>query len=212
MNAIEIKAQLCEMARLAYANRMVAGSGGNVSVRDGERIFITPSGSCLGDVTPGDLIALSVDEKDPMPPQASMETVMHRRIYAVRPLDFAIIHLHAYYSVLAGLGCDASCRMPAYTPGYVLSLGELPVVGFAPPGSIRLAQAVGVAAQKAPVVLLQNHGVTASAKTPRKALSLIEELEFNARLHLQLAGEKALSAAQRQEILSSMYARNAGKQ
>jgi ribulose-5-phosphate 4-epimerase/fuculose-1-phosphate aldolase len=68
MNAIEIKAQLCEMARLAYANRMVAGSGGNVSVRDGERIFITPSGSCLGDVTPGDLIALSVDEKDPMPP------------------------------------------------------------------------------------------------------------------------------------------------
>jgi hypothetical protein len=43
-------------------------------------------------------------------------------------------------------------------------------------------------------------------------MSLIEELEFNARLHLQLAGEKALNAAQRQEILSSMYARNAGKQ
>lgn len=140
MNAAEIKSRLCDMARLAYANRMVAGSGGNVSVRDGERIFITPSGCCLGDVTPGDLIEVSSDEKAPIPATASMETVMHRRVYAVRPQDFAILHLHTYYTVLAGLTNDASCRMPAYTPGYVLALGELPIVGFAPPGSVVLAR------------------------------------------------------------------------
>jgi ribulose-5-phosphate 4-epimerase/fuculose-1-phosphate aldolase len=211
MNAAEIKALLCDMARLAYANRMVAGSGGNVSVRDGERIFITPSGCCLGDVTPGDLIEVPTDEKDPIPPAASMETLMHRRVYAVRPQDFAILHLHSYYTVLAGLTTDASCRMPAYTPGYVLALGELPIVGFAPPGGVVLARAVGAAAQKAPVILLQNHGVVASAKTPRKAMNLIEELEFNARLHLQMNGDKALTQLQRQEILTSMYARGAKK-
>jgi ribulose-5-phosphate 4-epimerase/fuculose-1-phosphate aldolase len=201
----ELKYELCKIARLSYEKNLVSGAGGNLSIRENDRFFITPTGCCLGEVSPDTLVEVPLDEKRPISPLASMEAVMHRCIYNIRPQDRVIVHLHTYHSILAGLYFDTKRPMPAYTPGATISFADIPVVSFSPPGSTRLAQDVKIAAQCSALILLKNHGVVSVAKNPRRALNIVEELEINIRLHLKLMGNGALTSAQRQEILTGIY-------
>ena len=192
-DASDILTTLAECCRLAYVQRLVGGTGGNMSVRIGNEVYITASGCRLGDVSPETLSRVTIDGelKEGAPP--SKELYLHLGIYKVRPDINAVVHLHPFNSIVVSIMAPENGEpMPVYTDGYKI---KIPVCGIVPhikPGSLELANALSEAALKADVILMKNHGITAIAKDIKAAFSLAEEAEQNAQLHVLLKGHGAL--------------------
>ena len=94
-----------------------------------------------------------------------------------------------------------SCIVPAYTPGYGIRVGKLPVIPYFCPGSEKLAREVSSYIAGRNSVLMRNHGLVAVGKTLDEALNLAEEIEENAKIHFILNGNGCyLSDAQIDEL------------
>ena len=145
--------RVVKAARKAYMKGSAAGSGGNVSIRIQGQVYISPSGICLGDLTQEDMIMMEADgfappadKPDSGRRRPSKEAGMHLACYRSRPDILCLFHLHSPYSIAAacrrqGNGSRAT-GMPAYTPGYAMRVGRIPVVPYYRPGSRELAEAV----------------------------------------------------------------------
>ena len=77
----------------------VAGSAGNVSAREGDRIHITPAGLPYDATTEADLVTLDLEgavvagEREP-----SSERRVHLAVYAARPDAGALVHTHSTHA------------------------------------------------------------------------------------------------------------------
>lgn len=190
------------------------GGSGSLSVRTGDRLLVTPTGSSCSRVRADELaeVWLGGDPwggpddgaaTDHAGPRPSKELELHRASYRAAARFTAVVHLHAHYTVAAA--CldvprtpDGTGPLPALTPYQVMRLGTLPVVDYAPPGSAELAAGVGALVADHPVLLLANHGSVVAAATLDQAVDLAEELEAAARLHFTLGAlpHRTLSTAQ----------------
>jgi len=95
------------------------GSSGNVSVRVGDLLVVTPTGSSLSRVTEDDLAVVPAHVPgDASPastpgvasgPRPSKEVPLHRAVYARRPTARAVVHLHSPYATAL------ACLEPAAT-------------------------------------------------------------------------------------------------
>ena len=189
----DILAELAECCRIAYTQRLVGGTGGNMSVCIGDEIHITSTGCRLGDALPETFSRVKMDGTLIWGEPPSKELCLHLGIYRIRSDVKAVVHLHPVNSIMVSiLASGIGEPMPAYTPGYRM---KIPSCGLAPyfdPGSAELANALAEAALKADVILMKNHGITAMAHSPKAALSLVEEAEQNALLHVMMNGRGAL--------------------
>lgn len=186
---------LIAAARHLAARGLSPGSSGNLSIRVGDRVLLTPTGSSLSRVQPFHLAALDLDGAHLGGGQPTKEWAVHLAAYAADPALAAVVHLHApastAVSCLPPVG-DALADLPAYTPYRVMSLGEVPLVPYAAPGDASLGTEVGAriaAGQR--VMLLANHGSVTAATTLDRAVDLAEELEASSALALDLAGRGA---------------------
>jgi L-fuculose-phosphate aldolase len=184
---------LVDACRAVAAAGLSPGSSGNASVREGDRILITPTGSSLRRVEPGDIAELAVDGVHVSGPAPTKEWGLHVAAYRVRPDAGAIIHLHSRAATAVScLACAPGADpLPAYTPYRVKTLGRVALVDYAPPGSDALAEGVAAAAADAHVMLLANHGSVVCAPDLVRAVDLCEELEAAAELALTLHGRDA---------------------
>jgi L-fuculose-phosphate aldolase len=87
-------------ARLGARGLIVAAEG-NLSVRIGSTILVTPSGRRKDELEPGDILEVPVDAAETPPgsaadgrPRPSSDLAIHRAIYAARPDVAAIAHAH----------------------------------------------------------------------------------------------------------------------
>ncbi|WP_129339563.1 class II aldolase/adducin family protein [Cellulomonas endophytica] len=205
------RAALVATARHLASQGLSPGSSGNLSVRLGHALLLTPTGSALRRVRPEEL-ALAPLGAAPGPapgasgaaggPRPSKELPLHRAVYAARPDARAVVHLHSPAAVAAS--CLEPARRPggtgpleALTPYAVMRLGDLPVAPYAAPGSDALAAGVAALAGAHPVLLLANHGSLVAGPDLDAAVDLAEELEAAAALALALHGvpHRALGAA-----------------
>jgi L-fuculose-phosphate aldolase len=159
------------------------GSSGNISVLAGDELVITPTGIGFSDVEPGDLAVVRDDEVVGRP---SKELPLHQAVYARRPDARAVVHLHAPWST--ALSCLPETFRPWLTPYQVTKVGPLPLVPFALPGSVELAEGVTAVAGTAACLLLANHGSIAAGSSLTAAVDNAEELEAAARLAITLRG------------------------
>ena len=192
--ASETLALLAECCRLAYQQKLVGGTGGNMSVRIGDEVYITATGCRLGDVEPDTFSRLRLDGRlDAGTPPPSKELGLHLAVYRARPDVNAIAHLHPLNSIVVSiLAPESGQPMPAYSTGYKVKIPSCGIVPNLKPGSPELADALSQAILKADVVLIKNHGIVAAAGDIKAAFSLVEEAELNAALHVILKGQGAL--------------------
>ena len=206
------RAALVAACRHLAARGLSPGGSGNVSVRVGSLLLITPTGSSLSRVAPRDLAVARIDPADRAggtpgagEPVPSKELPLHRAVYAARRDATAVVHLHSPAAVAAS--ClepaalppeTATGPLPAVTPYQVMRLGDLPVAPFALPGSAALADGVAALAADASAMLLANHGSLVAGTHLTGALDLAEELEAAAQVVLLLAGvpHRRLTATQ----------------
>lgn len=204
MDIEEVKEAICKISALSYEKNMVVGTGGNISARVGDYIYITPHGVVLGEVTPEDLVKVGMDGSYEGTVEPSVETKLHLRCYSIRPDIDAVVHLHSYYSTLIGMLNEESI-MPAYTGAYFYKVGKLGLVPFFKSGADELADAVGRLIAGTNAVLMQNHGIITCAKSLRKAFSLCEDVEINARMHMDMRGKGALTEEQLKMLSGKIY-------
>ncbi|XP_016350733.1 methylthioribulose-1-phosphate dehydratase [Sinocyclocheilus anshuiensis] len=99
-----------ELCRLFYELGWVTGTGGGVSLRHGEHIYIAPSGVQKERIQPEDLFVCDIDEKDIScpPPQKNLKksqcTPLFMNAYTMRGAQ-AVIHTHSKSAVMATLMC-----------------------------------------------------------------------------------------------------------
>ncbi|PJJ72870.1 L-fuculose-phosphate aldolase [Diaminobutyricimonas aerilata] len=184
-----LREPLVAACRHLAASGLSPGSSGNVSVRVGDRILMTPTGSSLARVLPEQLAIVDLDGVAEPGPAPSKEVPVHLAMYRARPDATAVVHLHSpHATAISCLPPDEHGRaaLPALTPYRVMRLGDVPVAPYARPGSAELGAGVARLAPANAVVLLANHGSVVAAAGLDAAVDLAEELETAAQVTLLL--------------------------
>ncbi|WP_031049356.1 class II aldolase/adducin family protein [Streptomyces sp. NRRL F-5650] len=164
------------------------GSSGNVSARDGDRVLITPTGTDLAALDPRNLSVLGLDGTHLDGPAPSKEYPLHLAFYRRERAVRAVVHLHSRHAAAASCHEPWSERsaLPPLTPYFVMRVGQIPLLPYAPPGDP--AQAAGLEQLGFPcrAALLQNHGPVVAGTSLRAATEAAVEVEEASALHLLL--------------------------
>lgn len=187
--------------RLAQAG-LSPGSSGNVSMRVGDELVVTPTGSSLHRVDEAGLAVATLAGGVTAGATPTKELPVHLAVYRARPDARAVVHLHSpFATALSCLPPDESglAPLPALTPYRVMRLGDVAVAPYAAPGSQHLGDGVGAVAVSHPVVLLANHGSVVAATSLDGAVDLAEELETAAQLTFLLRGLPHLELSEEQQ-------------
>lgn len=167
------------------ADDLTVGTSGNVSIRDGDVVAITPSGVPYRDLTPADVVLIDLDgtvvEGDLKP---SSEVPMHTVVY--RETDAtAVVHTHPIHATTVGLLVD---ELPAVH--YMLTIlgGPVRVTPYRPFATRELAEASAEVLRDRGGVILGNHGATTIGSDLDEAYTRSEYLEWCARLWCTASG------------------------
>jgi L-fuculose-phosphate aldolase len=177
-----IRGDIVEIGRRLYAKGLIAGNEGNVSVRDGGRLYVTPGGVCKGFLAPDEIVTTDLEGHPERGGHASSEIQMHVAVYRRRADVRAVVHAHppaATGFAVAGLPLD---RPVLAEP--VVTLGPVPLVPFGTPSTSDLAERVAAAIPTAQALLLANHGALTVGETLWRAWERMETLEQFARIAL----------------------------
>jgi ribulose-5-phosphate 4-epimerase/fuculose-1-phosphate aldolase len=188
-------------ARSIFERSLTHGSTGNISMRAGGNILVTPTGSSLGTVEASALSVIDSEGKHVDGPRPSKEAFLHAAMLRSRPQSNAVVHTHSTYSAAVSClaGVDPEDALPPLTAYFAMRVGQLPLLPYFAPGDDALEQTAERAALTHPALLLSNHGPIVAGADVSSALDAIEELEETAKLFFLLRGMDArpLSEAQR---------------
>lgn len=178
-------------ARLA-ALGLSPGSSGNLSVRIGDRILITPTGADLAGIDPDGLSVLDLGGTHLEGPRPSKEFPLHSAFYRRDAGTRAVVHLHARHATAVSCLPPWSRRsaVPPLTPYFVMRVGQTPLVPYAPPGDAGQAEDLARLPFPFRAALLQNHGPVLAGPTMARAVDAAVELEEVSALLLAL-GERS---------------------
>ena len=174
------------VCRRLYARGFVCAYDGNVSLRVGEYILVTPTHLCKGDVQADALIVVDREgrvifgERRP-----SSELKVHLAVYAAQPDARAVVHAHPLYAT--ALYRDERSPATALLMEAEESLGTVPLLPFIDHGTQALANAVGSAMASAHACVMERHGTVTSGRTLWDAYFLTESLERLAKTESILA-------------------------
>lgn len=157
-----------------------------------EVCLITRSGAAKGRLTEQDFALLDPQSGRLLAgPPASTESAVHTAIYAACPQTRAILHVHPPCLLALSLLLAPEQRLDLPLPeatSYRACLGHAP---FRPPGSAELAEVTAEAAKTHAAVWMERHGLVVHGKDLPGILSLAEELEQLAKVHLSLLAASA---------------------
>lgn len=172
-------------ARLATAGLLLAGEG-NLSVRVGGTVLITPAGADKGRLVAADLISFDLSEGCSAG-VASTEIRLHNALYQRHREVAAVVHAHPR----SVLGLAANNRLPdcRLTIEGERDLGAAVLVGVFPPGSQELADAVAQAVDHAPACVLDRHGAVTVGETLKQAVRRMLLLERLAEIESRGCGD-----------------------
>ena len=165
-----------EGGRRLAARGLVIGSSGNLSMRAGDQVVVTPTGLEIGDMKPEDMSIVDLDGtwvEGRLKPTS--EVPLHLAIYRNTGAA-AIAHTHAVTS--AAVSCTCTELPPIHYNCLQLG-GPVRVAPYATYGSKQLAENVVEAiAGGRNAALMANHGSIAYGDSMNKACDRLELLEW----------------------------------
>jgi L-fuculose-phosphate aldolase len=161
---------------------LVQGTSGNVSVRLGDGLLITPSGVPYDQLGPADIVRLAGDGRSVGRWQPSSEWRFHRDILAKRPDLEAVVHTHSTHATAVSI---LRRDIPAIHYSIAAAGGSsIRCAPYALFGSQALADLVVTALEGRRACLLAHHGVVAAHTSLARALDLARTVEELARQYL----------------------------
>lgn len=151
------KQQIIETGKWIMAKGLTWGTSGNISVRDGDKVYVTASGTVLGDLHEDDISIVNIegvllDGKKP-----SKETGMHLEVYRKCPDVNAVLHASPFWTTFAAC-TDIRIKTNLFIESMYYD-EELLHIPYFHAGSKELAEAVSDVADKTHVILMDHHGV-----------------------------------------------------
>lgn len=201
MNERAQKAQDClKAAKLLYRRFLVNTYEGNVSVRLGDTILITPSAVCKEELEEDDLVEVDLASGETLRAKesrmASSETKMHLCVYRNSAAQ-AVVHAHPPFATAYAVAAKP-IETRAYPEMRVL-YDRIPVCRYGRPGTDAVNADVPEALKTHDVFLLSNHGLVACGPSAMVAAHRLEGVESIAKV-LTLAqlhgGESPLPRAE----------------
>jgi L-fuculose-phosphate aldolase len=173
---------IAEFGRRMTADRLVVGTSGNLSIRAGDLLAVTPAGHAYDTLTPELVCVLRLDgspvDGDLAP---TSELSIHQLIYEHTDAA-AVVHTHSTAATVVSTVVD---ELP--TIHYILAIlgGPIRVAPYATFGSDELAANVLAAIEDRSGVLLANHGAVTYGPTIEVAYDRALYLEWVAEVWLR---------------------------
>ncbi len=168
--------------RVLHELKLVSSHGGNLSIREGDFLYVTKTGRMAGFLKEEDIVKLPIYEKTEKDKEASIELIVHREIYKKNSDINAVIHAHPITAT--SLGYFLKTFKPMDTEGE-LFIKEVPIIEVEKPSaSEELAVAVAETFKKNfKVCIVKNHGSFSAGKSLNEALKYTSTLENSAEIH-----------------------------
>ncbi len=183
-----IAEQLCDAGRLMFQRRLTDLAGGNISIRSGDQVYMSPryAGSRFHwDLSPGDLVTGRWDNDDiTTDPRFSREGWSHLLIYREFPDAQAVIHAHPFHVMPFAMAARAMEPVLEATHKF----GVVELTEAAPAHTKVLAEHVVASLRgkeprmrkHAAVVLIPFHGVILAGREFHLVLDALERIDTNA--------------------------------
>jgi L-fuculose-phosphate aldolase len=204
MDDRELRCDIVEVGRRLYARGLIGGNEGNISVRVGDALLVTPAGVCKGFLTPEMMVRTDLEGRPQGGGRASTEILMHTAVYRRRADVRAVVHAHpptATGFAAAGIPLDRPLIAEA-----VVTLGAVPIIPYGQPSTSELARSVGDAICTAHALLMANHGAITVGDGLYRAWERMETVEQLARVALVtriLGQDRLLSGAAVEGLLAA---------
>lgn len=154
---------------------------GNISVRSGDLVYITPSAKNKAFLTEAMVAVVDLNGNQVGGNcNASSEMKLHLHTYRIRDDIHGIVHAHTPF-----LTAHALCRKPVKTKAYpemMMLYGDIGVAGYGRPGTDDVYKEIGPLLENTDVVLLANHGAMAVGDTVFDAMNNLEAAEASAKI------------------------------
>ncbi len=172
--------QVVHYCRLMQKRGLTRGTGGNISIRYGDLVAISPSGVDYQTMAAEDVPVVDMQGNAVYGVLApSSELGMHLACYKKRCDISAIVHTHSTFATV--LACMEKPLPPVhYLIGYAGD--HVPCIPYYPFGSEELAAAAAEAMEQN-ALLLGHHGLLAVGPNIERAFAAAEEVEFVAELY-----------------------------
>ncbi|NWF26410.1 class II aldolase/adducin family protein [Streptomyces sp. PKU-EA00015] len=177
-------------ARRTAAEGLVVGTSGNVSVRVGDLVLVTPSGVPYDRLGPDDTVAVDLDGHQVIGTLApTSELPLHLEVYRSTPAG-AVVHTHAVHATAV------STLVPELPPVHYMTAalgGPVRVAPYALYGTPELARNMLMALRERTACLLQNHGTVAYGATLPQAYDRTAQLEWMCQVWLKASSLPSLT-------------------
>ncbi|MGI9008590.1 MAG: class II aldolase/adducin family protein [Streptosporangiaceae bacterium] len=171
--------QLVTYSVRLLADGLAVGSAGNLSVRCGDLVAITPSGLPYHELRPADIAVTTLDGTEVDAPEVpSTELPMHLAVYAATSAR-AVVHTHSAEVIALSASRD---ELPAIHYAITALGGPVRVAPYVRFGSDGLAAAATAALSGRRAAILRNHGAIACGGSLATAYDNALLLEWLARV------------------------------
>ncbi|MFD5005661.1 class II aldolase/adducin family protein [Streptomyces mutabilis] len=172
---------LVATARRTVTDGLVVGTSGNVSVRVGDTVLVTPSGVPYDRLAPEDITGVDLDGRQVLGTLVpTSELPMHLAVYRATDAG-AVVHTHAVHATAVSL------LVPELPPVHYMTAalgGPVRVAPYATYGTDELARAMLDALTDRTGCLLRNHGTITYGTSLDQAYDRTAQLEWMCRLWL----------------------------
>ena len=169
---------IIKTGKILYQKDFIYATNGNMSVRKGNKIYITATGLCKGELKSKDILEVTLAGKVTKG-EPSIELHMHLGIYKKRKDINAVILAHPFFTNLIGIQPGA-LNLSAL-PNMEEHLKKIEFISNIQPGSKGLARAVVEAMKKSDIVVIHRYGTVTAGSDLRNARYKLERLEYLAR-------------------------------
>lgn len=184
------------------ARSLNRGTAGNISVRHGDSLLITPSGIAAASLTPESIVRMDLQGRYAGDFKPSSEWQMHAGILEHRPDVNAVVHCHSRFATT--LACAGKPIPPVHYMTTMSGAGVVPVAPYAAFGSKELADAILETLDGRFACLMANHGQIAVSADLDSAFAIADEMEVQASYYygtLAIGGPKLLSEVEIEDVL-----------
>ena len=199
----KFKDEIIAFGKIAGDRNLTPGISGNISIRCGNNVIITASGSSNSFLSYEDLCVIDLDGNLIEGTKASSEKFLHLEYYKKRQDITAICHFHSpYLTAFASCGVSITDKI---LPEIVFMFDEIPCAEYSLPGSVKLVEYTAKYFDKYNLILMKNHGVISAGKDLKEAYLNMELCEAYAKTFILskfLGGAKMLTEEQVKEIYS----------
>lgn len=204
------QAQVADAARRLASDGLVTGTSGNLSVREGEHIAVSPTGAVLAELAPEQVTVVDLEGAvvgGGLAPTSEID--LHLSVYR-RYGAGAVVHTHAPMATALSTVLD---ELPVVHYEMLMLGGPVRVAPYRTFGTRELAEEVADALEGRTAVLMSNHGTVTWGADMAGAVRATEVLEWCSELYhraAQLGTPRVLDADDLTAVRESMASRRYG--